>query len=61
MPNVSRANPYLEALGGKVVPGFDVPLSSPVFPMASDPRVNLRTQLTRMIAQAGLPVGLSCL
>jgi integrase len=48
--------PYLEALAGLVGPGVDIPLSSPVFPIASDPRVNLRTQLSRLIVQSGLAV-----
>jgi integrase len=48
--------PYLEALAESVGVGMDVPLSAPVFPMAIDPRVNLRTGLSRMIVRAGLSV-----
>ncbi len=46
--------PYLEALAVVVGPGVDLPLSAPVFPMAGDEGVNLRTQLNRMIVRAGL-------
>lgn len=46
--------PYLEALAESVGVGVDVPMSAPVFPLAIDPRVNLRTALARMIVRAGL-------
>ena len=45
--------PYLEKLTELVGPGVEVPLSSPVFPMVSDARVNLRTVFSRIIARAG--------
>jgi hypothetical protein len=48
--------PFLEALASIVNPGIDVPMSHPVFPIAGNPKANLRTSLARMIAQAGLPV-----
>ena len=48
--------PYLEALSEVVGPGLEVPLSAPVFPMAVDPRVNLRTGLRRYIVRAGLAI-----
>jgi integrase len=48
--------PYLEALSEVVGPGLEVPLSAPVFPMAVDPRVNLRTGLRRYIVRAGLEI-----
>jgi integrase len=48
--------PYLEALSESVGPGIDVPLSAPVFPMAVDPQVNLRTGLRRYIIKAGLSI-----
>lgn len=46
--------PYLQAWSDIAGPGLDVPLSSPVFPIATDESVNLRTQLTRLIVRAGL-------
>jgi hypothetical protein len=46
--------PYLQKLSDSVGPGVNVPLSSPVFPMASNPKVNLRTGFTRLIVKAGL-------
>ena len=46
--------PYLEALSEVVGPGVEVPLSAPVFPMACDARVNLRTVFSRLIVKAGL-------
>jgi integrase len=46
--------PFLEDLAAMVGPGVECPLSAPVFPMASDPRVNLRTQAQRFIERAGL-------
>ena len=45
---------YLEAWADLVGPGVEVPLSSPVFPMACDPKVNLRTQFARLIVRAKL-------
>ncbi len=45
---------YLQALAETVGPGVDVPLSTPVFPIAVDPGVNLRTALARLIVLAGL-------
>jgi integrase len=48
--------PFLESLAAVAKPGIEVPMSSPVFPMASNPQVNLRTSLSKMIARAGLPV-----
>lgn len=45
---------YLEAWADVVGPGIEVPLSSPVFPMACDPKVNLRTQFARLIVKAKL-------
>jgi len=48
--------PYLESWAAAVGPGIDVPMSTPVFPMASDPKVNLRTSLGKTIVKAGLTV-----
>jgi integrase len=46
--------PYLTELSEIVGPGVDVPLSSPVFPIAHEPKANLRTQFNRFIVMAGL-------
>lgn len=54
VPMFPELVPYLSMLADAVGPGVDVPLSDPVFPMACDPAVNLRTQLTRMIVKAKL-------
>jgi integrase len=56
VPMFPELVPFLEELAESVGPGVNVPMSSPVFPMAIDPRVNLRTQLARMIVRAGLSV-----
>jgi len=48
--------PFLEKLSEAVAPGVMVPLSSPVFPVACESTVNLRTALSRLIALAGLSV-----
>lgn len=54
VPLFPELMPYLREWADEVGPGIEVALSSPVFPMASDPRVNLRTQLARLIVKAGL-------
>jgi integrase len=46
--------PYLQELSDAVGPGVCVPLSDPVFPMAIDPKANLRTHLERLIVRAGV-------
>ena len=46
--------PYLEKLSELVGPGIEVPLFSPIFPVACDAGVNLRTGLARLIVLAGL-------
>lgn len=48
--------PYLQELADAVGPGVDVPMSAPLFPMARNPKVNLRTGLSKMIVRAGLTV-----
>ncbi len=45
---------YLEAWSDVVGPGVSSPLSTPVFPIATDPKVNLRTQFARLIVNAKL-------
>lgn len=56
VPMFPELVPFLEELAESVGPGVNVPMSAPVFPMAIDPRVNLRTHLARMIGRAGLSV-----
>lgn len=54
VPMFPELVPFISRLADAVGPGVDVPLSCSVFPMACDPAVNLRTQLTRMIVKAKL-------
>jgi hypothetical protein len=54
VPMFPELVPYLEALAESVGVGLDVPMSAPVFPLGIDPRVNRRTQFSRMIVKAGL-------
>src|SRR5262249_25298977 len=46
--------PYLEAASDEARPGIDCPLSSPVISRYRDANSNLRTQMQRIIAKAGV-------
>jgi hypothetical protein len=46
--------PYLEAVRDEVGPGIGVPLSDPIITRYRDVNANLRTQLLRIIANAGI-------
>ncbi len=54
VPMFPELVPYLAAWSDIVDPGVSVPLSTPVFPIAKDPKVNLRTQFSRLIVNAKL-------
>ncbi len=54
LPLFPELLPYLEAVRDEVNPGIDCPLSSPVISRYRDVNANLRTQLLRIIANAGL-------
>jgi integrase len=54
IPLFPELRPYLEAVRDEVNPGIDVPFSAPVITRYRDANANLRTQLLRIIAGAGL-------
>ena len=54
IPLFPELRPYLEAVRDEVNPGIDVPFSDPVITRYRDVNANLRTQLLRIIALAGL-------
>ena len=54
IPLFPELRPYLEAVRDEVSPGVGVPLSDPVITRYRDVNANLRTQLLRIIANAGI-------
>jgi integrase len=54
IPLLPELRPYLEAVRDEAKPGYDCPLSDPVITRYRDVNANLRTQLLRIVANAGL-------
>jgi integrase len=54
IPLFPELRPYLEAVRDEVNPGMDRPFSDPVITRYRDVNANLRTQLLRIVANAGL-------